>query len=139
MEFSGPERSITDSLAVADPDGAYRYEIDLGTVPAGSYQLTLTGQRSTISGRTTVPVGAGVADALVDTGELNLRTTPDYNAPVLEILVRGDELTVLAVNGDDTWYEVITKTGIQGWVDSKLIKLNIDPATIPWNPLYPAP
>ncbi len=139
LEFIGPERSITDSLAVADPDGVYHYEIDLSTVPAGSYSLTLTGQRSTISGQITVPVGAGIADGVVDTGELNLRTEPDYSAPVLEILVRGDELTVLTVNGDDTWYEVVTKTGIQGWVDAKLIKLNIDSTSIPWNPLYPAP
>ncbi|GEM_PF-1437723 len=139
VDFAGPERTISDRLPTADESGAFEYRIDLATVPAGSYILRLTGLQSGISGETTVAIGEGLADAVVNTSELNVRTAPSYDAPVLEVLARGDELTVVSVNYDDSWIEVITTTGVQGWVVTNLVTLNIDLATVPWNPAYPAP
>ncbi len=84
-------------------------------------------------------VSPGIADAVVNTNELNLRTGPDYNYPVLELLVLGDELTVVGTNNDDTWIEVVTTTGIQGWVVTDLVDLRIDLSAVPWNPNVPPP
>jgi hypothetical protein len=139
LEFSGEERSINDLLPQADEGGNFRYEIDLGTVPAGSYTLRLAGEQSGITAEQTVTVGEGVADAVVATGELNLRMGPTYEHPVLEVLVRGDELTVIGTNADDSWIEVQTATGQTGWVVTSLVNLNIDLATVPWNPNVVAP
>ena len=58
---------------------------------------------------------------------------------MLEVLVKGDTLQVISVNGNDTWLEVITATGKQGWVLTRLVTLNIDLSTVPWNQNYPAP
>ena len=139
LELVGAERTISDALAVADAQGVYTYQIDLSTVPAGSYTLTVTGSRSEVRGETTLQVIEGVSDAVVASDELNLRLEPSYEASVIEVLVRGDELTVIAVNGDDSWLEVITATGEQGWVVTNLVRLNVDLATIPWNSAYPTP
>jgi hypothetical protein len=139
LEFIGEERSINDLLPQADEGGNFRYEIDLGTVPAGSYTLRLAGEQSGITAEQTVTVGEGVADAVVATDELNLRMGPTYEHPVLEVLVRGDELTVIGTNADDSWIEVQTSTGQTGWVVTDLVNLNIDLATVPWNPNVVAP
>jgi hypothetical protein len=139
IEFIGPEHNIRDALPVADEAGTFTYEINLDTVPAGTYLLRLTGAVSSIVAEQEVIVGPGIADAVVNTNELNLRTGPDYTYPVLELLVRGDELTVVGTNADDTWIEVITTTGVQGWVVTDLVELRIDLSTVPWNPNVPPP
>jgi uncharacterized protein YgiM (DUF1202 family) len=139
LEFSGEERSINDLLPRADDSGNFRYEIDLGTVPAGSYTLRLAGETSGITAEQNVTVAEGVADAVVASDELNLRRGPTYEHSVLEVLVRGDELTVIGTNADDTWIEVQTATGQTGWVVTDLVNLNIDLATVPWNPNVVAP
>jgi hypothetical protein len=139
LEFSGEERSINDLLPRADDGGNFRYEIDLGTVPAGSYTLRLAGETSGITAEQNVTVAEGVADAVVASDELNLRRGPTYEHSVLEVLVRGDELTVIGTNADDSWIEVQTATGQTGWVVTNLVNLNIDLATVPWNPNVVAP
>jgi N-acetylmuramoyl-L-alanine amidase len=80
-----------------------------------------------------------VSDAVVASDELNLRMGPTYDHPVFEVLVRGDELTVIGTNADDSWIEVQTATGQTGWVVTDLVNLNIDLATVPWNPNVVAP
>lgn len=139
LDFIGTARTLGDALATADAEGNYRYEIDLSTVPAGSYTLRLTGVQSGASGQMSVEVAAKPPDAVVISDELNLRTGPSYDYPVLEVLVRGDELEVIGTNADDSWIEVVTKTGVQGWVVTDLVELNINLAEVPWNPNVPSP
>lgn len=133
LEFVGSDFNVRDALGTADEDGAYHYELDLTTAPAGSYTLILSGTASEVSGETFVSVGERIADAVVNRTELNLRLGPSYDHPVIEILVSGDELEVIATNADDTWVEVTTVTGLTGWVVTDLIDLNIDLTTVPWN------
>ena len=139
LEFTGEERSINDLLPTADEQGNFRYEIDLTTVPAGAYTLRLTGTQSGITAERVITVAEGIADAIVASEELNLRLGPGYEYPVLEVLVRGDELTVIGTNADDSWIEVQTRTGESGWVVTDLVNLNIDLADVPWNPNVPSP
>jgi SH3-like domain-containing protein len=46
---------------------------------------------------------------------------------------------VIGTNADDSWIEVQTATGQTGWVVTSLVNLNIDLATVPWNPNVVAP
>ncbi len=139
LEFIGAERTISDGLATADDAGNFCYEIDLRNAPAGDYTLRLTGSQSGVTGSTTVTVGGRPPDAIVTSDELNLRTGPSYEYPVLEVLVTGDELQVIGTNNDDSWIEVITSTGVRGWVVTDLVELYIDLADVPWNPDVPSP
>lgn len=131
MEFTGTAHNIRDSLATADENGEFHYEIDLSTVPPGTYTLRLTGTESGIVGEEMVVIKEKIADAVVESEELNLRTGPSYDFPVLEVLVRGDTLTVIGKNLDGTWLEVITATGQRGWVLTDLVKLNINLDDVP--------
>jgi len=137
VEFTGAEYTFRDALPVADAGGAFTYQIDLTSVPPGEYTLRLTGTQSTVTGIQTISVGVRVADAIVNTDELNVRYGPGYDYPVLEVLVRGDQLEVIGTNADDSWIEVITATGVRGWVVTDLVTLNIDLSTVPWNPNVP--
>ncbi|NDJ52504.1 MAG: SH3 domain-containing protein, partial [Chloroflexi bacterium] len=138
VEFVGPERSINDSLPVADAAGDFFYRIDLSTVPRGTYTLRLTGASSTATGQVEVLIAEALADAVVISDELNLRFGPDYNYGVLEVLANGDELTLIARNADESWLEVIDNTtGTQGWVVADLVQVNIDITTIPFNLILP--
>jgi hypothetical protein len=138
IELVGESRSIRDALPTASETGAFDYTIDLDTVPRGEYTLTLLGSQSFIRAEVSVLILEAIADAVVSRDELNLRFCPSFDCPVVEILARGDELTVIAVNSDDTWLEVTTTTGYQGWVLTNLVDLNIDLSTVPWNPNPPA-
>ncbi len=137
VEFTGAEYTFRDALPVADAGGAFTYQIDLTSVPPGEYTLRLTGTQSAVTGIRTISVGVRVADAIVNTDELNVRYGPGYDYPVLEVLVRGDQLEVIGTNADDSWIEVITATGVRGWVVTDLVTLNIDLSTVPWNPNVP--
>jgi hypothetical protein len=139
FEFVGPERTITDTLQVADESGVYTYEVDLSNVPAGEYTLRLTGATSAIVAEMPVVVGEEIPDAVVQSSELNLRTGPGYDYPAIDVLVRGDELEIVATNWDDTWIEVRSSTGEQGWVVTELVELNIDLENVPWNSNFPNP
>lgn len=139
LEFIGQEHTIRDSLQLADEDGNFTYTVDLSLVPAGEYTLTVTGSQSGVSGQTTVDVGEEIPDAVVTSSELNVRTGPGYDYPAIDVLVSGDEMTVVAVNWDDTWLEVQTSTGSQGWVVADLVELNISLENVPWNSRFPNP
>ena len=139
LEFVGEEHAIRDSLQLADDTGLFTYVVDLTPVPPGSYTLTLTGSESGVSGQSTVSVGESVPDAVVTSAELNVRTGPGYEYPAIDVLVTGDTMTVIAVNWDDTWLEVQTSTGRQGWVVRDLVELNISLDDIPWNSNFPNP
>lgn len=139
FELIGQEHSVSDSLQLADEEGNFTYVVDLSLVPAGSYTLRVTGSESGVTGEQTLNIGESIPDAVVVSGELNLRTGPGYDYPAVDILVSGDELTVVAVNWDDTWLEVQTGTGNQGWVVTDLVELNISLENVPWNSNFPNP
>jgi hypothetical protein len=139
VELTGDEHSLRDALPLADALGSFSYEVDLSTFTTGTYQLRLTGSQSGITGVQTITVEEAQPDAIVASGELNVRYQPFPDSPVVEVVVSGDPLQVVSVNGDNSWIEVITASGTRGWVLTKLVKLNIDINTVPWNSGYPAP
>ncbi len=139
VELLGPGLPISDARPTADPEGVISYSLDLTPVTAGNYTLRLTGVTSGIVAESALTVTEIVADAIVRTGELNLRTGPSFEYPVVDVLADGDELTVVGVNADDSWLEVVTVTGSTGWVVADLVEINIDLAAIPWNPNVPPP
>lgn len=139
LEFVGTEFNVRDALPTADAEGLFVYDLSLAGAAPGSYALVLTGTASGKSGEAFISVGVQVADAVVNRTELNLRTEPRPDAPVLEVLVNGDTLEIVAVNGDDSWLEVVTLTGVRGWVVTDLVQVNIDLSTVPWNSNWPAP
>jgi hypothetical protein len=138
-EFSGAKYHFADSVGLADARGLYKISLDLETVDAGDYSLRLRGSQSGVEGSATVTVAARPPDAVVLSNELNVRLEPRPDSPVLEVLVKGDPIDVIAVNGDNSWLEVITAAGTHGWVQTRLVTLNIDLANVPWNSGYPAP
>lgn len=139
VEMLGEERSLRDGLPLADALGSFSYQVDLTGFPTGTYDLRIVGAESGITGATTITIQEPMPDATVASGELNVRYQPLSDSPVLEVLVQGDPLQILSVNGDDSWVEVMTASGTRGWVQTKLLQLNIDLSTVPWNPAYPAP
>lgn len=139
VELTGAERSLRDALALADALGAFSYQVDLAAFPTGRYDLRIVGAESGITGAMTITIQEPVPDATVASGELNVRYQPLGDAPVLEVLVQGDPVRIISVNGDDSWVEVITGSGTRGWVQTRLLQLNIDLGAVPWNPAYPAP
>ncbi|MBN1427597.1 MAG: SH3 domain-containing protein, partial [Anaerolineae bacterium] len=139
VDLVGDEHSLHDALPLADALGAFSYQVDLSTFKAGTYDLRITGSESGITGSKTITIQEPLPDALVASDELNIRYQPFSDSPVVEVLVRGDPLQVIAVNGDDSWLEVITANGTRGWVMTRFVQLNIDLSTVPWNSAYPAP
>jgi hypothetical protein len=139
VEMTGAERSLRDALPLADALGSFSYQVDLTGYPTGTYDLHIVGAESGITGTATITIQEPVPDATVASGELNVRYQPLGDAPVLEVLVQGDPVQIVSVNGDDSWVEVVSGSGTRGWVQTKLLQLNIDLSTVPWNPAYPAP
>jgi uncharacterized protein YgiM (DUF1202 family) len=54
--------------------------------------------------------------AFVSVSKLNLRKGPGLTYEVMQLLDRGDELTVLEVSSDKSWSKVETSDGKIGWV-----------------------
>jgi hypothetical protein len=76
------------------------------------------------------------SDAVVSASELNLRRGPStVFAPPLEVLRRGDPLTVIGRNGyfsgRQLWLKVIPPSGREGWVAGWLVTLYIDINSVP--------
>src|SRR5690606_7679358 len=123
--FIGAGHAIRATLQLADDQGNLTSLVELSPVPPRGDMRRVTGSQSGVSREQPVRVGEEIPDAIVRSEELNLRTGPGYDYPAIDVLVKGDELTVVAVNWDDTWLEVQTKTGRQGWVVADLVELNI--------------
>ncbi len=139
FEFVGPDRSIRDLLPKADGTGVFRYEVDLSTVPAGEYAVRLQGTVSGVIGETTVTVRGSIPDGIVASDELNLRAGPGYDFPVVEVLLRGDELEALSTNYDNSWVEVESPTGRRGWVVADLATWNVSLTSVPFHEQYGRP
>jgi hypothetical protein len=136
FEFIGVTDTIRDALAAADAEGSFQYVLDLARVDAGEYTLRLTGSNSGVVAEVQVVVATRIADAVVATDELNLRRAPTYDAPVEAVLLRGDDLTALTTNWDNTWMKVATTSGQQGWVVVEWLDLNVSLVDVPFDPEY---
>lgn len=73
-----------------------------------------------------VPV-TGVTATVVNTGGLNLRSLPNWSAPVVKYLPNGTALTVKSTSGE--WFKV-TALGRTGWVNSWYTRLNGTPSVV---------
>lgn len=73
------------------------------------------------------------ADAIVITDALNVRFGPDTSYNRIGGVNKDNSLTVIGRNKDCSWVQVITPTGIQGWVAAgpQYIKLNLACNAIP--------
>ncbi len=63
--------------------------------------------------------------AVVNTGSLNLRSGPDANATVLGTLAQGDWAYVMGRNADNTWVKIRTLAGVEGWVSSGNVDMDV--------------
>lgn len=74
-----------------------------------------------------------LADAIVTAERLNVRNGPDKSYNQIGAVNQGDALDIIGRNKDCSWVQVITPTGIQGWVaaGSQYIKLNLACDAIP--------
>jgi uncharacterized protein YgiM (DUF1202 family) len=62
--------------------------------------------------------------ASVTADYLNLRAEPSAEAAIVRTLARGEVLTVLGFNGDQSWTQVASAQG-QGWVNSTYIEVMV--------------
>jgi hypothetical protein len=79
-------------------------------------------------------------DAMVQVNALNLRAGPGTDYAVVDTLRFGDSLQVIGRYGSDcSWLEVITPTGLQGWVAGTVqyVVLNLTCADLPLGEVRP--
>ncbi len=79
-------------------------------------------------------------DATVNTGSLNVRSSPGEGAQILTAIPRNTPVKILARYSDNTWVKVQTPNGTIGWVYQPLLTVTINLALIPVeNPPFIAP
>lgn len=73
------------------------------------------------------------ADAYVayERDKLRLRSAPDRNAEVLDLLAELTPLTVRGRTADDIWLNVVTLDGQEGWVMAEFVTLNLPLGNVP--------
>lgn len=77
------------------------------------------------------PVLAQNATATVNTGNLNVRSGPGVSYSILTTIARGTIVTLLGRNNAATWAQVLTPTGINGWVNASYLLPTVNIATLP--------
>lgn len=65
------------------------------------------------------------ASALVATGRLNMRSSPDPYATVLTILDRGTTVTLIGRNTSGTWVQAKLSNGTIGWLKTAYLRYDI--------------
>lgn len=75
------------------------------------------------------PTGAGTAT--VQSIRLNLRQGPAPTYDVIQVLTKGDTLTLLGRNMAATWAQVRNANGVQGWVYAPLLQSNVSIGNLP--------
>ncbi|MBZ0295914.1 MAG: SH3 domain-containing protein, partial [Anaerolineae bacterium] len=68
-----------------------------------------------------VPALAQQAGQVVNASRVNLRSGPGVGFPVVTILGRGQQLTVISANVDSSWLQVRLLNGTTGWVNARYI------------------
>jgi uncharacterized protein YgiM (DUF1202 family) len=78
-----------------------------------------------------VNVAAPTPVATVITGALNVRSGPSVSYGVLAVVTQGQSVTVLGRNGNSTWAQIRTPSGVVGWVNASLIESNVPITSLP--------
>lgn len=71
------------------------------------------------------------APAIVNTGNLNVRSGPGVEYGVLDVLSFGEIVTMLGRNADASWVYIRTADLIEGWVNSQYLNHSINLANLP--------
>jgi uncharacterized protein YgiM (DUF1202 family) len=124
----GRENTTTDGLYVAgSPAPVPYYEDGQGGGVAPGYVAVPV-----------VPAGVPVVaapTAIVNTGNLNIRSGPGAQFTTVATVPGGTQLGVIAIASDDVWYLVAGAFG-QGWINKEFViirgNLSVVP-TIPWS------
>jgi len=77
------------------------------------------------------PVLAQVATATVNTGNLNVRSGPGVSYNSLTTIGRGTVVTVIGRNAAATWAQVLTATGVNGWVNASYLIISVNLSALP--------
>jgi len=78
----------------------------------------------------TPPISMPLAEVINET--LNARSGPSTSFPRLNVLKRGDQLTILARSTDDLWYKVTLPDGQVAWVKAEYVRvISGDPRDVP--------
>jgi N-acetylmuramoyl-L-alanine amidase len=77
------------------------------------------------------PALAQTATGTVNTGNLNVRSGPGVSYGILATVARGNVVTVVGRNNASTWAQVITATGVNGWVNASYLILSASISTLP--------
>ena len=77
---------------------------------------------------TLLPVTAYAENAVVTGDNVNLRSGPGMNYQVIEIVSRGDSLTV-EDRSNDEWYAV-TYNGMYGFISANLVSITENPSAV---------
>ncbi len=123
-------RTLLGALLGPGPDGGA--EVTAPQVPA-----IVTATPNAAGQVVVVTATPGVsADAVVKVDQLNLRAGTSVAFRIVAILRRGDLLTVIGRNGNfgqgrSLWLRVRTTDGLDGWVASWLLDINVDVDTVP--------
>ena len=114
------------------------YRGDIASTPATRTLTVIASAQQTTPG----PVVPGGCTATT-TANLNLRTGPATNYPVIVVLQRGASLPIIGRVGDNSWWQVRTTDGIVGWVSAAYTDESGDcsavPLAAPPPPPNPAP
>lgn len=68
-----------------------------------------------------VPALAQQSGEVVNASRVNLRSGPGVGFPVVTILGRGQQITVISANADASWLQVCLLNGTAGWVNARYI------------------
>jgi N-acetylmuramoyl-L-alanine amidase len=77
------------------------------------------------------PVLAQVASGTVNTGNLNVRSGPGVGYGIVTTLARGNMVTVTGRNNAATWAQVLTATGVNGWVNAGYLIISVNLSALP--------
>jgi hypothetical protein len=80
---------------------------------------------------TAVPTQAALPDGVVNSATLNVRANPGTGAQILANIPRNTPLTILGRYPDNSWLQVLTPSGVTGWVSAELVTININLANVP--------
>ncbi len=69
--------------------------------------------------------------ATVNTGAQNVRSGPGANFSIIDRLRRGDVVTLVGRNGDARWVQVVTSSGVNGWMSARYLLPNIAIVNLP--------
>lgn len=67
----------------------------------------------------------------IQTGQLNIRSGPGMDFDILGGLYQDESIFILGRNGDATWLQMKTQTGITGWVFANLVSISIPVIDLP--------